>query len=194
MKEHSDVELISNLIGGQAAKLPMSLSLADLSGRTASELTKEFQLTIKAATVLVSAVELGRRSSLTTIRRGAAFRGSADVFNHFHLRLRDLKVEQFHVILVDGKHRLIREVLVSQGTLTSSPVHPREVFAAAVRNHAAGIVLVHNHPSGDPSPSVDDIEITKRLQTAGEMIGIRIIDHVIVGDGSFASFADKGLL
>ena len=98
------------------------------------------------------------------------------------------------MILLDGKHRVLREELVSQGTLTTSPVHPREVFGVAIRHHAAAVVLVHNHPSGDPTPSADDLEITRRLADVGDLVGIRIVDHVIVGDGCFASLADRGML
>jgi DNA repair protein RadC len=87
---------------------------------------------------------------------------------------------------------VIREELISQGTLTSSPVHPREVFAPAVRHSAAAVVLVHNHPSGDPQPSADDLDITRRLADAGRLLGVRVVDHVIVGDGSFVSLADRG--
>ena len=108
--------------------------------------------------------------------------------------MRDLRVEQFRVILVDGKHRVIAEHLISQGTLTMSPVHPREVFSAAIRQGAAGMILVHNHPSGDASPSGDDLEITRRLVQVGDLVGIRVLDHVIVGDGAYASLADRGLL
>ena len=98
------------------------------------------------------------------------------------------------MLLLDGKHRLIAEKLISQGTLTASPVHPREVFGPAIRSSAAAIVLVHNHPSGDPTPSADDLDITRRLTDVGELVGIRVLDHVIVGDGRYASLADRGLL
>ncbi len=98
------------------------------------------------------------------------------------------------MVLLDGKHRVIGEELISQGTLTSSPVHPREVFAPAIRHSSAAVVLVHNHPSGDPTPSADDLDITRRLVDVGELVGIRVLDHVIIGDGTYTSLADRGLL
>lgn len=138
-------------------------------------------------------VELVRQSA-EPLARGTQFRDGADIFRAFYPRMRDLKLEQFWAILLDGKHRVIREVMVSQGTLTSSPVHPREVFAPAIRWSAAAVVFVHNHPSGDPSPSADDLDVTRRLSDVGSMCGIRVVDHVVVGDGTFTSFADRGLL
>jgi len=147
----------------------------------------------RAARILAS-IELGRRALAEPLGRGAPFRGGADVFRHYHASLRELRVEQFRAVLLDGKHRVLREELISQGTLTSSPVHPREVFAPAIRHSAAAIVLVHNHPSGDPQPSADDLDITGRLSQVGDLVGIRVLDHVIVGDGSFVSLADRGLL
>jgi DNA repair protein RadC len=108
--------------------------------------------------------------------------------------MRDLKLEQFWTVLLDGKHRVIREVMVSQGTLNSSPVHPREVFSPAMRHSAAAVVFIHNHPSGDPTPSADDLAITSRLCEVGRMVGISVVDHVVIGDGAFTSFADRGLL
>lgn len=135
-----------------------------------------------------------RESGGEPMKRGESFRTSADIFRHFHASLRELRQEQFHAVFLDGKHRFLGAVLVSQGTLTSSPVHPREVFRPAIMAAAAAVVLVHNHPSGDPSPSADDLEITRRLCEVGTLVGIRVLDHVIVGDGSFVSLADRGLI
>lgn len=134
------------------------------------------------------------RAADAPLVRGATMHVSADVFRHYRLRLRDLKVEQFHVLMFDGKHRVLGEVLISQGTLTSSPVHPREVFRPAMLAAAAAVVLVHNHPSGDPQPSADDLEITRRLAETGRLVGIQVLDHVIIGDGAFTSLADRGLM
>jgi DNA repair protein RadC len=138
-------------------------------------------------------IELVRQSA-EPLARGTRFTGAADIFRAFHPRVRDLRVEQFWCVLLDGKHRVIREVMVSQGTLNSSPVHPREVFAPAIRESAAAVIFLHNHPSGDPTPSADDLEITRRLCEVGNLVGIRVLDHVVIGDGAFTSFADRGLL
>jgi DNA repair protein RadC len=97
-------------------------------------------------------------------------------------------------LLLDGKNRVVREVQVSEGSLNQSIVHPREVFNPAVRNSAAAIILVHNHPTGDPAPSREDMELTRRLKEAGDLMGIRLLDHIIIGDGSYVSLADKGMM
>ncbi len=96
--------------------------------------------------------------------------------------------------MLDGKNRIFADYLVSEGCLTSSIVHPREVYIQAIRNSAASVIFLHNHPSGDPSPSPEDVDITKRLVAAGELIGIKVLDHIIMGEREYVSFADKGLL
>jgi DNA repair protein RadC len=143
---------------------------------------------------LAAAFELGRRVHAARLPMGRLLKNSEEIFAAFGGRLRDLKKERFLSVLLDGRARVLREDLVSEGTLTASLVHPREVFAPAIREAAASIVLVHNHPSGDPEPSPEDLEITRRLAAAGELIGIRIADHVVIGDGCYVSFLDRGLL
>lgn len=195
-------ELLAVVAGGPAASRRAALEtmlaaaggLRQLGLRTAEELAAASGIGAARAQRLVAALELGRRSAAEPLARGAFLRTSGDVFRHFHPALRDLRVEQFRLVLLDGKHRYLRDELVSQGTLTSSPVHPREVFGPAIRHAAAAVVLVHNHPSGDPSPSSDDLEITRRLVHVGDLIGIRVVDHVIVGDGVYVSLGDRGLL
>jgi DNA repair protein RadC len=98
----------------------------------------------------------------------------------------------FLVLLLDGRNRLLGELRISEGTLTAALVHPREVFAPAIRLAAAAIVLIHNHPSGDPTPSPEDVALTDRLRRAGELIGIKVLDHVVVGQGRFVSMAEVG--
>lgn len=174
--------LLRTALGPRAARrlAEKGVTLRDLGRRGVAELTATYGLTTAAAQKAVALTELARRHATVPMERGTAFRSSSQVFDAFHQRLRDLDVEQFIVVLLDGKHRVVKEVLVSQGTLTSSPVHPREVFGPAIRHAAAAVVLVHNHPSGDPAPSCDDLEITRRLTEVGEMVGIRVLDHVIV--------------
>ena len=96
------------------------------------------------------------------------------------------------MVLLDGRHRVVRHELVSQGTLTASLVHPREVFRPALREGAAAVLLVHNHPSGDPTPSREDREITERLVRAGELLGVPVLDHVVVAERGFASLRERG--
>jgi len=125
---------------------------------------------------------------------GTRFRTSEDIFRHYYPRLGHLRQELFVVMLLDARNRLIRDVTISQGSLTEAVVHPREVFIPVLRESAAAIVLIHNHPSGDPSPSQSDIELTRRLQATAEVMGIRLLDHVIIGREGYASFVDRGLL
>ena len=104
------------------------------------------------------------------------------------------KREQFQVLLLDRKNRVTRDVMISQGSLTASIVHPREVFNPAIRDSAAAVIFVHNHPSGDPQPSPEDHTLTERLAEAGQLLGIPVLDHIIVGRDTYMSFADEGLL
>ncbi|OPX92134.1 MAG: hypothetical protein A4E52_00136 [Pelotomaculum sp. PtaB.Bin013] len=108
--------------------------------------------------------------------------------------MRFLDREHFRVMLLNTKNQVLRIETVSIGTLSSSQVHPRELFKFAVKNSAAAIILVHNHPSGEPTPSREDIDITGRLADAGKIMGIEVLDHIIIGDGKFVSFKEKGLL
>ena len=98
------------------------------------------------------------------------------------------------VVLLDARQRVLRSEVISQGTLTASLVHPREVFRPALRDAAAALVLVHNHPSGDPTPSAEDREVTSRLARAGEILGIRVVDHVVVAERGFCSLREEGAL
>jgi DNA repair protein RadC len=147
----------------------------------------------KAATLL-AALEIGRRLAQRRLHTGDAIRGPQDVFRHFHARLRDAPHEQFHLLLLDGRHRLLREVMASRGTLTASLVHPREVFRPALREGAAALVVVHNHPSGDPAPSAEDREVTRRLVQAGALLGVPLLDHVVVAERGWVSLREQGEL
>jgi len=146
------------------------------------------------AAQLKAAVELGRRSMAAPLSTGTRVSSSADLFKHFHPALRDMKHEIFKVVLLDAKNTVVKETTISEGSLTLSVVHPREVFAFAVRESAAGVIFLHNHPSGDPTPSLEDQQLTDRLSAAGRLLGIRVLDHLIIGDGRYVSFADEGWL
>jgi DNA repair protein RadC len=108
--------------------------------------------------------------------------------------LRDARQELFKILLLDSGHRMICDATVSQGTLTASLVHPREVFKAAVDHLAASVILVHNHPSGEPAPSAEDRSITLQMTEAGRLMGIPVLDHVIIAGTGFFSFAKEGLI
>jgi DNA repair protein RadC len=109
-------------------------------------------------------------------------------------RLRDLEFEEFHTVIVTTQRDVIKDVLISRGTLNGSLVHPREVFRPAIAEAAAGVFLVHNHPSGDPTPSAEDRTVTEQLVAAGALLGIPVVDHVIVAGDRWTSFATQGLL
>lgn len=146
------------------------------------------------AAVLKAALALGKRAMAVPLSTGIRVSGSHDLFTHFHPMLRDVKHELFKVVLLDAKNCVIKEITVSEGSLTLSIVHPREVFALAVRESAAAVIFLHNHPSGDPTPSLEDRQLTDRLVAAGQLLGIRVLDHLIIGDGRYVSFSDEGWL
>ncbi len=148
----------------------------------------------RGALAVAAAMQLARRWASESRPTGSTFRSGADFFNHYRLKRRDRKKEVFMVVLLDQKHRVIADEVCSEGTLTSALVHPREVFRRAVRESAAAVAFDHNHPSGDPAPSPNDREITARLVEVAKLLGIRLVDHVVVGDTSYFSFFEKGLL
>ncbi|MCE2902407.1 MAG: RadC family protein [Gemmatimonas sp.] len=146
------------------------------------------------ASAVQAALELGRRMAGEAREAGLPLRGPRDVAAAFAPKLQDLPVEEFHVAILDAQHRLERDVLITRGLLNSSLVHPREVFREAIAERAAAVILVHNHPSGDPSPSAEDRAVTEQLVAAGRLLDIPVHDHVIVGRGRYLSFAEAGLL
>ena len=141
-----------------------------------------------------AALELGRRMAMEERDDGAPLRSPREVHVAFATRLEDLPVEEFHVAVLDAQHRLERDITVTRGILNSSLVHPREVFREAIAERAAAVILVHNHPSGDPTASADDRAVTEQLVAAGRLLDIPVHDHVIIGRGRYTSFAEAGLL
>ncbi|MBC8413912.1 DNA repair protein RadC [bacterium] len=144
-----------------------------------------------------AAFELGRRLMSESAGSGdsnPAFRSSREVFDYYRGRFYGLKKEKFFCVMLDTKNRVFKETIVSEGTLNASLVHPREVFRYAIKEAAAAVLFIHNHPSGDPDPSPDDINITKRLVEAGRIVGIDVLDHIIVADGAYVSLMEKGLV
>jgi DNA repair protein RadC len=139
-------------------------------------------------------LEIAKRLGNHKWQAGEPLHSSEDVFRHFRDSLEKEKRELFYVVLLNNKNRKIREVKVSEGSLTASLVHPREVYNPVIRESAAAVIFVHNHPSGDPAPSQEDIEITRRLKEVGEVMGVRVLDHVVVGHDRYFSFSDRGLL
>lgn len=169
-------------------------SLQQLASASLAELQTVKGIGPAKAAELQAVFEIARRFQEQPLRAGSRYSHPQEVYQHFCGRLADRKREQFIVLLLDSKNRLLREVQISQGSLTASIVHPREVFSAVVRESAAALLLVHNHPSGDPTPSREDREITTRLKEAGDLMGVRVLDHIIIGAEGYVSFADRGLL
>ena len=146
------------------------------------------------ASQIVAAVELGRRT-LTRVGRERIQITSPRVLAEMLLpQYGSRSVEQFGVVLLDTKHRVLRTTVVTVGTVDASIVHPREIFRVAASAGAAAIVLFHNHPSGDPEPSQDDVVLTRRIAAAGILMGIDVVDHVILADARYCSMREKGLL
>ncbi len=146
------------------------------------------------AMAIAAALELGRRTAAEPHGERVAVHSPQDVVAAFAPHLEALSVEEFHIAILDAQHHLERDVLVTRGILDSSLVHPREVFREAIAERAASIILVHNHPSGDPTPSAEDRIVTSQLVAAGTLLGIPVRDHVVIGRGRYVSFAEAGWL
>lgn len=147
---------------------------------------------VKAAQVL-ALVEIAKRYGEVQFEAGTPFRCSSDIYLHFRERLASEPREQFYAVLLDNRHRKMREVRIAEGSLTTAIVHPRDVFLPVLRDGAAAVIFVHNHPSGDPSPSEQDIELTRRLREVGQLVGVRVLDHIVIGKGRYVSFVDQGM-
>ncbi|NSW89503.1 MAG: DNA repair protein RadC [Firmicutes bacterium] len=140
-------------------------------------------------------MEFSKRIASTFSSNGrVTIRCSSDVSRLLMEEMRHLKKEVFKTILLNTKNQLIKQINVSVGSLNASIVHPREVFSEAVKAAASAVLFVHNHPSGDPEPSMEDIETTRKLVSAGDILGIKVLDHIIIGDGIYTSLKEKGLV
>jgi len=164
-----------------------------------SEAIPEELMTIKGigptkSSKLCAAFELSRRLLSKKPPAGYRVLSSRNVFDFLNGKLTGQKKELFYTILLNGKNKILKYELISLGSLTSSIVHPRESFLPAIKYSAAAVIFAHNHPSGDPTPSQEDKLITRRLFEAGEILGIKVLDHVIIGDNNYYSFADNNEL
>ena len=168
-------------------------SLRRLAQRPRAELLRSPGIGPTKAGRLLAAFELGARAAQEARPVVQRIREPEDVTRLF-ARLRDLQVEEFHLLALDSQSQVLREVLITRGLLNSSLVHPREVFRAAIAEAAAGIIVVHNHPSGDPTPSAEDRAATRQLVSAGQLLDLPVYDHVIIAGDRFVSFAAAGLL
>jgi DNA repair protein RadC len=148
---------------------------------------------VKAVEIAAS-VELGKRLAALSDDEKPVVRSPQDIVNLLMPELRDAKREHFKSALLDTKNRVMKIVTVSIGTLDSSLVHPREVFKDAIISSASSLIVAHNHPSGDPTPSNEDVRVTRRLLEAGQLLGIDLLDHIVLGDNRFISLKERGLM
>ncbi|MFH1100962.1 MAG: DNA repair protein RadC [Methanobacteriota archaeon] len=198
----SDAELLAIVLGrGDQNENAIDLSnrvlaennfdrLAELS---LPELEKQFHNTVKAMKINAMFEIFRRTNKLAKHGFTKKIETAEDVYNYFVDGLKEKKKEYFYALFLDTKNRIIQEELVSVGILDASLIHPREVFSAAIRANAKSILLVHNHPSGECEPSINDKEVTKMLTDAGELLGISVLDHVIIGKEGFCSMKEKGM-
>ncbi len=197
----SDTDLLALMIGGGGLARERARSLLDrfhdthgVERAAIKELTSVGGLGPVRAAAVKAGLTLGRRAACTERSRGKRISSSVDVHRRLSPMLRHLDREIFITVLLDARHRVIRDVRVAEGGLTACAVQPRDVLEPAVRECAAAVIFAHNHPSGDPSPSQEDLVLTRRLVVAAEALGIRVLDHIVVGDGRFVSFQERGLM
>ena len=169
-------------------------SFRALDTASISELSSIRGVGMAKAVQIKAALEIGKRFLREETEQKKRIRTAGEVFNFYAPYLKNLKEEVFKIMLLDGMNKLIKDVTISKGSLTASIVHPREVIKEVIKESAAAIILVHNHPSGEPKPSEADIEITNRLVQACNLVGIRVLDHIIIGGNSYTSFVDEGLM
>lgn len=190
--EALEVEDLFSLLGLEEAVRPgWDGGLASLVRLAPEELGERLRARSPQAWRLAAAFELGRRAAVERSLERPLVRGPADVQRLLAEVVRGEEREQFHVLLLDGRHRLKARHTVSIGSLSTSIVHPREVFRPAVRAAAAAVLCAHNHPSGDPEPSPEDVAVTQRLDQAGKLLGIPLLDHVVLGDGQWVSMRQR---
>jgi len=198
----SNRELLAILLGsGTRTESVMSLSnrvllhfdgLKLLNEATIEELTAIKGIGNAKGVLILAALELGRRLNQYRPQEKYFIRSPEDGADYVMEEMRQLKQEHFVVLFLDTKNQIIHRQTIFIGSLNASIVHPREVFREAVRRSAASIICIHNHPSGDPAPSQEDIQVTRRLVEAGKMMGIELLDHLIIGDRRFVSLKEKG--
>ena len=168
--------------------------LHGLTRTTCDDLMRTSGIGHAHAACIIAAVEMGRRTLTVAPSARQQIRSARDAAAYLMPRYGSRRVEQFGVLLLDTKYRVLRTAVVAIGTLNSSAVQPREVFREAALGAAAAIVVFHNHPSGDPDPSPEDVDLTRRLAAAGALMGIDVLDHLVLGDGRYCSFKESGRL
>lgn len=189
--EETSVTLAQRLL----ARGENNSGIAFLHDLSVEELRKTKGIGRVKALQIKAVMELSKRVSASFINNNrVTIKSPVEVSSLVMEEMRHLKKEVFKIILLNTKNHIIKYLNVSVGSLNSSIVHPREVFSEAVKTGCSGMLLVHNHPSGDPEPSREDIETTQRLVNAGNILGIKVLDHVVIGDGKYISFKEQGLM
>jgi len=198
----SDTELLAILLGSgrrgenvvqlAGAMLGRAGDLGALAQTFEAELCAQPGVGPARAAVVRAALELGRRAVGARPRRGRRLAAASDVWAHYRARLSCAPVEEFWAVALDVRHRLQFELCAARGSLTGVEVHPRDVFRPLVRGGAAAVIFCHNHPSGVPSPSRQDVELTARLREAGDLMGVTVLDHIVVAADGYTSLAERG--
>ena len=187
------VEILRELVGEKADAVARAFGPDDLRDATAAALRERAKLTAREAERLEASVALGRYMAPGSRETLTKFGTSRDVYDAYRPRLAHLTHEVFLALALDARNRVIGEVEIAHGSLTDCPVHPREAFRAVLRYPAAGVIWMHNHPSSDPTPSRDDVVLTERLRACADLLGIRFIDHIVIGSAGYYSFCDGGM-
>ncbi len=200
----SDAQLLAIILrtgGGGKGVIALAMQLLEdfgglrnMDGAATGDLLRVKRLGTAKIAQLRASFELGRRLMRETLGDKPVLSSSRSVYSFFAPVVKNMKKEIFLCALLDAKNRFVREVKISEGTLTNSLIHPHEAFKEAIRESAASIIFVHNHPSGDPEPSRDDLAVTEKLKNAGQIVGIAVLDHVIIGDGRYVSLKERGML
>lgn len=200
----SDAELLAILIAKgvrgfsalDAARLMLEKlgTLSEIAARDVSELARIKGIGKVKAITLAAAFELTRRVESAPFHSKRVIRSPQDVASYYIPKLRGMMKETFRVLLLNTANQIFRDVVVSEGSLNASIVHPREVFRTAITESANAIILMHNHPSGNTEPSREDIAITKQLVEAGKLVDIKVLDHLIIAGEQYTSLSEKGLL
>jgi DNA repair protein RadC len=189
-------ELLATLFGKKASGLLLSAfsSFHEMANAGVEELKKVKGIGEKKAIQVKAIVEFSRRLYQKPLEKGAKFTSSFAVFQAYAPLLKGRLQESFWVVLLNNRNQVIKHVQISEGCLASCPVDPRAVFNQAVREGACCLICLHNHPSGDCEPSQEDRELTGRLQKAGELLGVKVLDHLVIAEDSYVSFADRGMI
>ncbi|MDD4363133.1 MAG: DNA repair protein RadC [Atribacterota bacterium] len=198
----SDAELLAIiLVNGYSGKTSVEIarnllakfgSLRNLMKSPYSEVKETFGIGEAKYAQVKAALEIGVRLAQEKILPGKRIQKAQDVVDYYYAEMRDKKKELFHIVLLDIRYQIIRDVLVSMGSLSETIVHPREVMKEVVKESAAAVIFLHNHPSGNPQPSQQDITLTDRLCKSCQVMGVKVLDHIIIGEDQFYSFAQMG--